>query len=47
VLALGTVMNLASSSAWERFGWAPLILALAIVCLKVARTEARPPPTAT
>ena len=40
LLALGTVMNLASSSGWERFGWAPVILALTLVCTKLARTEA-------
>jgi hypothetical protein len=39
LLGIGAVANLASSSAWERFGWAPLILALAIVCAKLARTE--------
>jgi hypothetical protein len=38
LLAVGTVMNAASSSRWERFGWAPLILALAIVCLRLARS---------
>ena len=40
VLTLGTATNLASSSAWERFAWAPLVLTLAIVCLKLARTDA-------
>jgi hypothetical protein len=29
LLALGAVMNFASSSRWERFGWAPLALILA------------------
>ena len=36
-LALGTVMNLASSSPWERYGWAPVSLALMILCIAVAR----------
>jgi len=33
---LGTIVNLASSSPWERFGWAPLSAALAILALLVA-----------
>jgi hypothetical protein len=36
-LALGTVMNLASSSPWERYGWAPFSLGLMILCIVVAR----------
>jgi hypothetical protein len=39
VLTVGTIANLASSSSWERFGWAPLVLALAFICLKLARTH--------
>ena len=39
LLAFGTVANLASSSNWERFGWAPAVLFLTLVCLKLARTE--------
>ncbi len=39
LLAVGTVMNAASSSRWERFGWAPLILGLALVCLQLARSK--------
>jgi hypothetical protein len=46
ILAIGTVMNLASSSAWERFGWAPLVFVLAIVCVKLARTDTLQPITA-
>jgi hypothetical protein len=30
-------MNLASSSPWERFGWAPFTFLLALVTLVVAR----------
>lgn len=35
---LGAIMNFASSSPWERFGWAPLALILAGLCLIVALT---------
>ncbi|KOX12080.1 hypothetical protein ADK67_47700 [Saccharothrix sp. NRRL B-16348] len=37
LLTVGLLMNLASSSPWERFGWAPIIAALAALCLAVAR----------
>ena len=36
VLVLGTVVNAASKSPWERFGWAPFILVLAVLCAVVA-----------
>ena len=36
VLPIGAVMNLASSSRWERFVWGPLALVLAVLCLVVA-----------
>jgi hypothetical protein len=39
LLAVGAVMNAASSSRWERFGWAPLVLGLTLVCLRLARSE--------
>jgi hypothetical protein len=43
VLTVGTIANLASSINCERLGWAPLVLALAFICLKLARTHgARP-----
>jgi hypothetical protein len=38
LLLLGTVMNVASSSPWERFFWAPYALAVAALCLVVARS---------
>ena len=38
VLAVGAVMNAASSSSWERFGWAPLLLVLAILSFRLARS---------
>jgi hypothetical protein len=37
VTAVGSVMNLASSSPWERFGWAPCTLILAVLCLVLAK----------
>jgi hypothetical protein len=36
LLPLGAIMNFASSSPWERFLWAPLALALALLTLIVA-----------
>lgn len=36
VLVAGALMNFASSSPWERFGWGPLALVLAGLCLVVA-----------
>jgi len=36
--ALSAVANFASSSNWERFGWGPLALALAVLCTTVARS---------
>ena len=34
---VGALMNAASSSPWERFGWAPYTLALTILCFLLAR----------
>ena len=34
--ALGSLVNVASSSPWERFGWAPLAAAMAILSAIVA-----------
>jgi hypothetical protein len=36
LMFLGALENFASSSGWERFGWGPLALILAILCLFVA-----------
>lgn len=36
LLAIGTIMNFASSSPYERFGWAPAALATALLTLVVA-----------
>jgi hypothetical protein len=38
LLPVGALMNVASTSPWERFLWAPLALVLAILCLVVARS---------
>ena len=38
LLALGAIVNLASSSRWERFGWGPLAAILAALGLIVARS---------
>ena len=37
VLLLGALMNIASSSPWERYMWAPFTLTLAALCFLVAR----------
>lgn len=37
VLLVGALMNVASSSPWERYMWAPFTLTLAMLCLLVAR----------
>jgi hypothetical protein len=39
LLAFGSVLNAASSSRWERYGWAPFVLALTLVCLRLARSR--------
>jgi hypothetical protein len=38
--ALGALVNLASSSPWERFGWAPYAATLAVLSLVVALSPA-------
>jgi uncharacterized membrane protein len=38
VLVLGALANAASNSPWERFGWAPLALVLAVLCGIVAQS---------
>jgi hypothetical protein len=37
---LGAIVNVASSSPWERFGWAPLSLVLALLSWVVASSPA-------
>lgn len=38
LLTVGAVMNAASPSRWERFGWAPFTALLAGLCVVVARS---------
>jgi hypothetical protein len=38
ILLVGALMNVASSSPWERYMWAPFTLTLAVLCLLVARS---------
>lgn len=40
LLLLGTVMNLASSSSWERYMWGPFAATLAVLCFLAARAPA-------
>lgn len=39
ILPLGAIMNLASSSPWERFGWGPFTVLLAMAAFVVARGD--------
>jgi hypothetical protein len=39
LLTLGAIANFASSSVWERFGWGPLALVLALLCVVLARSR--------
>ena len=36
LLFVGALANFASSSGWERFGWGPFAMILAVLCLFVA-----------
>lgn len=38
LLGLGAVMNFASSSSWERFGWGPFTLVLFVLCVVLAKS---------
>ncbi len=38
LLGLGTLMNFASSSPWERFGWGPFSLVMFALCIVLARS---------
>lgn len=40
-LGLGALLNFASSSRWERFGWAPFTVALFILSVVLARSGSR------
>jgi hypothetical protein len=39
LLAAGAAMNAASSSSWERFGWAPFIVGLTVLSWRLARSH--------
>jgi hypothetical protein len=43
VLALSAIGNVASKSKWERFLWAPLALAMAVLCFVVALSGTHDP----
>ena len=40
-LGLGVLLNFASSSPWERYGWGPFTLAMLILCISLARTASQ------
>jgi hypothetical protein len=42
LLPVGALMNFASSSEWERFGWGPIALMLGILCFLIARAGREP-----
>jgi hypothetical protein len=45
LLGLAALMNFASSSPWERFGWGPFSLVMFVLCIVLARSglpSARP-----
>lgn len=45
VLGLGALLNFASQSSWERFGWGPFTAVLVILCVILARSAVgRPEP---
>lgn len=39
VLSIGTMLNFASSSAWERFGWGPFALLMLVLAVVLARSS--------
>jgi hypothetical protein len=38
LLGLGALLNFASSSPWERFGWGPFTLVMFVLCVLLARS---------
>ena len=38
LLGLGTLLNFASPSPWERFGWGPFTLVMFVLCVVLARS---------
>lgn len=45
VLGMGALMNFASPSNWERFGWGPFALTMCALCIVLARSGLHPPLT--
>jgi hypothetical protein len=45
LLAIGTIMNLASSSPWERYLQARIAFALALLCHAVTKADRQPTST--
>ena len=39
LLGIATLLNVASSSPWERFGWAPYSLTMFVLCLTLTRSR--------
>jgi hypothetical protein len=39
LMTLGALINFASSGDWERFGWGPFALVLAVLCFLLARAR--------
>jgi hypothetical protein len=39
VLSIGTMLNFASSSPWERFGWGPFALLMLVLAVVLARSS--------
>jgi hypothetical protein len=46
LLGIGALMNFASSSSWERFGWGPCTLVMFALCIALARSGHHPRNTA-
>ena len=44
LLGVGTLLNVASSSPWERFGWGPFTLVLLVLGVILARSGLPPEP---
>ena len=42
-LGVGTLLNFASSSPWERYGWGPFSLTMFILCIILARSRFEAP----
>jgi hypothetical protein len=39
LLGVATLLNFASSSPWERFGWGPFSLTMLVLCVALARSR--------